>query len=60
MELQKPGNIPGPRPVVVQRQRVAKEQAVQEVRSWAEENEMRGVLGQVFAGAAKRILDSAE
>ena len=28
-------------------------------RSWTVQNEMRGVLGRVSAGAARRILDSA-
>ena len=59
MEPQKPGNSPGPRPEVVERQRVAKERAAQRVRSWTVRNEMRGVLGQVSPGAAGRILDSA-
>ena len=31
----------------------------QRVRSWTVQNEMRGVLGRVSAGAAGRILDSA-
>ena len=31
----------------------------QRVRSWTVLNEMRGVLGRVFASAAGRILDSA-
>ena len=31
----------------------------QRVRSWTVQNEMRGVLGRVFTGAAGRILDSA-
>ena len=31
----------------------------QRVRSWTVQNEMRGVLGRVSAGAAERILDSA-
>ena len=39
--------------------RVAKEQAAQRVRSWSVQNEMRGVLGRVSAGAAGRILDFA-
>ena len=59
MEPQKPGNSPGPGPEVVKRQRVAKEHAAQRVRSWTMQNEMRGVLGRVSAGAAERILDSA-
>ena len=58
MEPQKLGNSPGPGPEVVERQRVAKEQAAQRVRSWTVQNEIRDVLGQVSAGAA-RILDSA-
>ena len=41
------------------RQRVVKERAAQRVRSWTVQNEMRGVLGRASAGAAGRILDSA-
>ena len=37
---------------------VTKERAVQRVRSWTVQNEMRGVLGRVSAPTAKRILDS--
>ena len=59
MEPQKPGNSPGSGPEVVQRQRVAKKRAAQRVRCWTVQNEMRDVLGRVFAGAAGRILDSA-
>ena len=59
MESQKPGDSPGPGPEVIERQRFAKEQAVQRVCSWTVQNEMRGVLGQVSAGAAGRIVDSA-
>ena len=51
MELQKQGNSPGPGPEVVKRQRIAKERAAQKVRSWIVQNEMRGVLGQMSAGA---------
>ena len=58
METQKPGNSPGSGPEVVQRQKVAKDRAVQKVRSWTVQNEMRDVLGRVSAGAAGRILDS--
>ena len=57
MKLQKLSNSPGPGPEVVKKQRVAKEQAVQRVRSWTVQNEMRGALGQVSTGAARRILD---
>ena len=32
---------------------------MQRVRSWTMQNEMRGVLGLVFANAAKRIIDFA-
>ena len=59
MEPQKLGNSSGSGPEVVERQRVAKEGAAQRVRSWTVQNEMRGVLGRVSAGAAGRILDSA-
>ena len=37
---------------VVERQRVAKERAMQGVRCWTVQNEMRDVLGQMFAGGA--------
>ena len=56
---QKLGSSPGPGPEVVERQRVAKERTAQRVRSWTVQNEMRGVLGRMFAGAAERFLDSA-
>ena len=59
MKPQKPGNSSRPRPEVVGRQRVAKEQAEQKVRRWTVQNEMRGVLGKVSAGAAERTLNSA-
>ena len=59
MELQEPGNSQGPGPEVVESQRVAKERAAQRVRSWTVQNEIRGILGRVSAGAAGRILDSA-
>ena len=58
-ETKKPGNFPGPGPEVTERQRVAKERAAQILRSWTVQNEMRGVLGRVLAGAARRILNSA-
>ena len=56
---QNPGNFPGPGPEVVEKQRVAKEQAAQRVRSWTVQNKIRDVLGRVSAGVARRILDSA-
>ena len=59
MEPQKPGNLSRPGPKFEKRQRVAKERAEQRVRSWTMQNEMKGVLGRVSAGAAERILDSA-
>ena len=59
MEFQKPGNSPGRGPEVLERQRIAKVRAAQRVRSWTVQNEMRGVLEPVSAGAAERILDSA-
>ena len=59
MKPQKPGSSPRPGPEIVERQRVAKERAAQTVRSWTVQNEMRGVVGRVSAGAAGRILDSA-
>ena len=53
------GHSPRPGPEVVERQRVAKERAAQRVRSWAVQNEMRGVQGRVSAGTAGKIHDSA-
>ena len=38
---------------------VAKESVGKRVRSWTVQNEMRGILGELSAGAAGRILDSA-
>ena len=55
METQKPGNSPR---LDHRSQRVAKERAVQRVRSWTVQNKMRDVQGQVSEGAAGRILDS--
>ena len=52
MEPQKPGNFPGPGSGVVLKQRIAKERAVQRIRTWTVQNEMGGVLGRIFAGAA--------
>ena len=59
MELQKPGNFPGPEPEVVERQKVAKKRMAQKVCRWTVQNEIRGVLGPMSANAARRILDSA-
>ena len=59
MEPHKPSNCPGPGPEVVERQRVAKKQAAQRVRSRTVQNEMRSVPKRVSAGAAGRILNSA-
>ena len=59
MEPQKPSNSPGPGPEVVERQKNAKERATQRVCCWTVQNKMRGVLGRVSAGAAGRIVDSA-
>ena len=58
MELQNQGNSPRPGPEVVESQKVAKERASYRVRGWTAQN-MRGVLGQESAVAARRILDSA-
>ena len=58
MEPQKLGNSPGPGPEVVERQKIAKERAAQRARSWTVQNEMRSVLGRVYASVARRILDS--
>ena len=59
MEHQKPENSPGPGPAVVERHRVVEELAAQGVRIWTVQNEMRGVLGRVSTGTARRILNSA-
>ena len=59
MNPQKPENFLKPGPRIVERQRVAKERAMQKVLSWTMQNEMRDILGRVSAGAARRILDSA-
>ena len=56
---QKPGNSTGPGLESIEKQKVAKERAAQEVLSWTVQNEMRGVLGQVSAGTAGRIRDFA-
>ena len=53
MEPLELGNSSEPGPEIVKRQRVAKERAAQ---SWTVQNEIRGVLGRVYAG---RALDSA-
>ena len=59
MEPQKQGNSLGNGAEIVLRQRVAKERAVQRVRSWTVQTEMRSVLGRVSASAGRRIFDSA-
>ena len=59
MEPQKLANSPGSGPESIERQRVAKERAAQQARSWTVQNEMSGVLGRVSAGATRKILDSA-
>ena len=46
------GKLPGPESKIVERQKVAKERATLKVRSWTAQNEMRGVLGRMTAGAA--------
>ena len=53
------GQPPRHGPEVVKRQRVSKDQAAQRLRSWTVQNEMRGVLRRVSAGAAGRILNSS-
>ena len=58
MKPQKPDNSQEPGPEIVNRQRVAKECAAQKVHSWTVQNEIKDVLGRVFAGAAGRVLDS--
>ena len=52
MELQKPDNSRRPGPEIVKRQRVAKEQAAQRVRSWTVKYEFRGGLDRMIVGAA--------
>ena len=54
-----PGKLPRALTRGLRETRVDKEQAVQKSCSWIMQNEMRGVLGRVSAGAACRILDSA-
>ena len=56
VEPQEPGNSPEPGPEVAET--VAKERAAQRIRSWTVQNELKGVLGRVSAGAASRILVS--
>ena len=53
------GQLPRAWTRIIERQRVTKELAAQRVRSWTVQNEMRGVLGRVSAGAERRILDFA-
>ena len=59
MEHYKLQNSPGSGPEVVKRHRVAKKQAALRVRSWTVQNDMSGVLGQVFGGASGRIFNFA-
>ena len=47
-----PGYSPGPGPEVVERQSVAEERAAQRAHSWTVQNDMRGVLRRMSAGAA--------
>ena len=47
-----PKNSTGLGPEVVERQRVAEERPAQRFRVWTLQNEMRGVLRRVSAGAA--------
>ena len=46
------GKLRAPGPEVVQKQRVAKKRAMQRVRCWPVQNEMRGILGRITASAA--------
>ena len=50
MKLQKPGNAPGPGPEVKKKELLKSKQ--RRVYSWTVQNEMRGVPGQMIAGAA--------
>ena len=54
MEPQKTSNSLESGPEVVERQKVAKERAVQRVRSWTVQHEMRGVLGRMTESAAMK------
>ena len=58
-EPQKLGNSPGPGPEVVKRQSHQRASSAMSLQLDSAE-EMGGVLKQVFAGAAGRILDSAK
>ena len=57
MEPQKSANSPGSGPEVIERESSKSERC--RVRSSTLQNEMRGVLGRKSAGAAGKILDSA-
>ena len=59
MEPQKRSNSSGPGPEIVERQRVAKERVAQRVRRWTVQSKMRGLLGRVSAGTARKILNFA-
>ena len=48
----KANDSPGPGPENVEMQRVAKERAALRVRSWTDQNEMRGDMGRMTASAA--------
>ena len=52
MRPQKPSDSPGHWPEVIERERVTIERAAQKVRNWTVQNERRGVLDRVSAGAA--------
>ena len=59
MQPQKPYNSLEPGPEIAKRRGVAKERVAQSARSWTVQNQMGGDLGWMSAGAARRILDSA-
>ena len=59
MESKKRSNPTGPGPEVVERTRVAKEQVAQRFCSCTVQDTMRVVLGQMNAGAARGIINSA-
>ena len=59
MESKKLDNSSGLGPEVAKSQRVDKERVAQKVHRWTMQNEMRDVMGRVYADTAGRILDSA-
>ena len=58
MVTQNPSNFPEPGPEVIET-KSRRSASGAKIPCWTVQNEMRGVLGRVAAGAAGRILDSA-